>query len=201
MKGNASTSLMKTLISKKPSNCGSNLLISKNQQHQQQQQSNTPLSPTNELSSSCNTSPNALTTSTSSKIHQKSSGSKTPSQSNYEQQQATSNTTPTSLLHQSISSSSNSDSSPSKLLSISTNSNQGSPSSSSPMGTRFAITMLGLTGNPNKSDQNLFQKLPRQSEMGICKNHEEFNTSQTSKSGKTKIKIKIPFKLGDYFLI
>ena len=165
MKGNASTSLMKTLISKKPSNgivSGSSLLISKNQQ-----QSNSPVSPTNEKA--VNLSPTSLT-----KLSQKTgkSGTSLTFEASNVQQQNNANTSSQSV--------SNSESSPS-LLSISVN-NQIPSTSCSPIGTRFAFTMLGLTANTNKSDQNLFQKASLPPEKAI-NNDEVNNFSPSAKNG------------------
>ena len=150
MKGNASTSLMKTLISKKPMNGitsgASSLLISKNQSVTP---ATMPISPTstNQFEAITSISP-------TSKLTQKQSIKNGNSNLNLN----LTNVEPLNILQQQ-----NSDS----LLSISVNNSQtssSSPSSNSPIGTRFALTMLGLTNNANKSDQNLFQRTQRLSD-------------------------------------
>jgi hypothetical protein len=160
MKGNASTSLMKTLISKKPTNGitsnTSSLLVSKNQSHTS---TGTPISPT-----SANNSEAINSMSPTSKLSQK-------------QLVKNSNLEPLNIVHHS-----NSDS----LLSISVNSGQASsPSSNSPIGTKFALTMLGLTNNTNKSDQNIFQRTQREN-SSKCVTQDDGssdNLSQVIKNG------------------
>lgn len=160
MKGNASTSLMKTLISKKPTNGiasnTSSLLVSKNQSHTP---TGTPISPT-----STNNSEAITSMSPTSKLSQK-------------QLVKNTNLEPLNVVQYP-----NSDS----LLSISVNSGQASsPSSNSPIGTKFALTMLGLTNNTNKSDQNLFQRTQRDN-SSKCVTQEDGssdNLSQVIKNG------------------
>ena len=171
MKGNASTSLMKTLISKKPSNglqTGSNLLISSSST----KSANTPASPvgqaqfdtvfnispannsTTALASNSSSSSSSTPKNSSHKTVKHLTGSNASSKTsssldelniNVHQQQTSSSASP--------SSSSSSSSSQQPNMALTTTSN-----SSSPIGTKFALTMLGLTTNTNKLDPNLFQR-------------------------------------------
>ena len=194
MKGNASTSLMKTLISKKPSNgitsSGSSLLISKNQSSL----SSTPPPPPPPPTASATTpiTPISPTSSSSSVGQFETLTSLSPTSKHIHQKQLNknlilSNLEPLNLIPQ------NSDS----LLSISVSNSQttsgSSPSSNSPIGTRFALTMLGLTNNVNKSDSNLFQRTQRQPDNSSkCINQEDVlsdDLSQSIKSGNNFLKV------------
>ncbi len=197
MKGNASTSLMKTLISKKPSNgitsSGSSLLISKNQSSL----SSTP--PPQPTASATTPTPISPTSSSSIAGQFETLTSLSPTSKHNHQKQLNknlilSNLEPLNLLQQ------NSDS----LLSISVSNSQttsgSSPSSNSPIGTRFALTMLGLTNNVNKSDSNLFQRTQRHPDNSSkCINQEDIlsdDLSQSIKSGNNFI-----YKFSnDYFI-
>ena len=158
MKGNASTSLMKTLISKKPSNglqTGSNLLISSSST----KSANTPASPVGQAQfdtvfniSPTNNSTTALASNSSS------SSSSTPKNSSHKTVKHltgsnASSKTSSSLDELNINVHQSSSSSQQPNMALTTTSN-----SSSPIGTKFALTMLGLTTNTNKLDPNLFQR-------------------------------------------